>query len=1093
MLRVRFLPLIGLLGLLVLAFGVHAAGASIGIAGWADGAPDAPAWQLAASPSYDIDGTLFAAAQDGIWKSTDRGATWTLVLSLPGARHVVISPDFSSDGIVYGADDSHLYRSDDGGSHWTDLGTPPALDVLGLSPAFAADHTLIVAGDGGQVYRSGDAGATWTASNAGIDPGFFPFDIAFSPNFASDHTVFLAGFGPLYRSTDGGLTWTSLPGSHGPNYGVAVSPSYATDHTVIVSYREIEPSGVVPESGLFRSTDGGDTWTYAGWGTGGAYEPFPGPIAFSPNYAADRTVYVADMGTPFMGPRRVYRSVDGGETWSALPDPPSDAAAHDLLVTTGSLVVHLANDAGIWHYDDTTRNYLRNGDFEGDFGWIFGGARPPVYTSEQRHGGTRSVRTGLVTGTATYSYSEAWQEVEIPADATQVTLRFWRYAVSQEVPAGQAVQVPLEKLPHRLEDGRIPFGTAASDLQYALIIRPNGSLHWLLREKSNRQTWEEATYDLTSYRGQRVTIVFGTYNDSLDGITAMYVDDAALEVSFEELPTATPTFTPTATHTPTSTPTATPTPSPTATPSGLCQQLLINGSFETDEAWERGGLVLPSYVTDPVLDGLRSARTGLASGSPRYSYSEIWQRVTVPADADTVTLRFWRFTQSGEVTAGAKEIIPLAELPDRLIDGVIPFSPQASDLQYALVIRPNGTLHWLLRERANAQRWEMASFDLTAYRGQTITIDFGTYNDSLDGITAMYVDAVSLEACPPLHHSYLPHVVNRYPLPPEDALLVDGEWADRVIGHRLSPALYAYVGGALYRRTDAGGAWALMNASPPVASFKMAPSAPDVLYGGPGIACLAGGPDQPMYKSVDGGASWMELPTGLNLEPLLTHPSDPDRAFARGCDAPYLTTDGGMTWLARPDTGPETLWSIFEVRTMVDAPLVDGGGTPTWDRVYAGGASEGGGGVLAFTPDQGATWQRLSPLSGDIWWVTAVEADPYQAGRIWFAEPHGVWQTLDHGATWTLTDAGLEDVVYQDVPGATFGLYALRYHVGTDRLYLGTVRGLYWRQVTETTWHKVTGTPFDETEIDGLVLSQADPDLLYVNAADGVHVYTITP
>jgi len=570
---------LGLMCLILLLVGSGVFAASL--SNWQDGGPPGAAWRLAASPRYETDGTIFVATSTGIYRSTDRGANWTQIQNLPDAKWILVSPGYPDDPTLFSSTGASLYRSTDGGEHWDQLPTAPAHEALAISPNFVADGTLFAAGDQGYVYRSTDRGETWTLSNTGIASTFIAFEFAISPDFARDRTIFLAGFGPLYRSTDGGNTWTALNGSHGPNYGVAVSPNYRNDRTVIVTYREIEASGVVPESGVFRSTDGGNTWTYTGLGLPGYYAPFPGPVAFSPEYNTDHTVYVADMGTNFMGPRRIYRSVDGGETWAPMPDPPTDAAAHDLLATIGFDTVYLASDAGVWRNTDVCREYAQNGGAEYDFGWKFGGKQPAAYSTKQAYQGTRSIRTGILSGTPKASYSEAWQTITIPKDATSVTLRFWRYAQSEELATGTAQSIPESALPQRLVNGKIPFSPTSLDLQYALVIRPNGSLHWLLREKSNAQEWQLAEYDLTAYRGQRITIDFGTYNDSRDGVTAMFVDNVSLEVCFAETPTPTPTSaatetpTPTATNTPTPTPTATmtvtvspthtPTPTPTAT------------------------------------------------------------------------------------------------------------------------------------------------------------------------------------------------------------------------------------------------------------------------------------------------------------------------------------------------------------------------------------------------------------------------------------------------------------------------------------------------------------------------------------------------
>jgi bacillopeptidase F (M6 metalloprotease family) len=71
-------------------------------------------------------------------------------------------------------------------------------------------------------------------------------------------------------------------------------------------------------------------------------------------------------------------------------------------------------------------------------------------------------------------------------------------------------------------------------------------------------------------------------------------------------------------------------------------------------------------------------------------------------------------------------------------------------LQYAIIRDENDELiDTLLWQRSDDQAWTFHKFDLTAYAGQTIKLNFGVYNDGQDGITAMYLDDVSLEICYP--------------------------------------------------------------------------------------------------------------------------------------------------------------------------------------------------------------------------------------------------------------------------------------------------------------------------------------------------------
>lgn len=390
-------------------------------------------------------------------------------------------------------------------------------------------------------------------------------------------------------------------------------------------------------------------------------------------------------------------------------------------------------------------NKISNSGFETSESWTIPlTAYSAGYATEKAHAGSRSMRTGIINVLDNrYSYSDAAQYVSIPASAASATLSLWVYAISSE---NTTLALPP------ITQGKA-FGeeALASDVQYVLILDQNNIwIDTLIWQRSNAQQWVQYTFDLKKYAGRTIRLQFGTFNDGVSGITAMYVDDVTLDVCIYAAPTATPTvsptptFTPTPTYTPipTATPTTGPSPTPTATPS-TCYEEIENGGFEQISDW-----VIPiteftaGYSTDKAHTGNWSMRTGiLYTAHNRYSYSDFRQVVTIPTGKHAL-LRFWLFPQTEEPT------MQLA-IPSEPLATNIESVSLASDRQYALILDANGiwigTLVW---QRSNAQQWTLYTFDLSAYAGSTIKIQFGTYNDGYDGVTSMFVDDVSLQICP---------------------------------------------------------------------------------------------------------------------------------------------------------------------------------------------------------------------------------------------------------------------------------------------------------------------------------------------------------
>lgn len=329
---------------------------------------------------------------------------------------------------------------------------------------------------------------------------------------------------------------------------------------------------------------------------------------------------------------------------------------------------------------------------------------------------------------------------------------------------------------------------------------------------------------------------------------------------------------------------------------------------------------------------------------------------------------------------------------------------------------------------------------------------------------------------------------------PRDEAYINGARLDKVIGSRLSEVIYGYTeDGWLYRSNNNGTIWMLIAQSPAVTDFIFNVDNPDVIYGTNGVDCTDDSVN-PIYKSVDGGRTWLELPDSADKLPLLTNPSNEDMLFAADCGMLYLSTDGGMTWAEKPDLSPDALWSSFRVIDMAAAALV-GAGTdeePNWDQLYAGGINEEGTGVIAFSNDLGETWVRLTPnIDPAPWSLTAITANPYIEGQIGFVEPRSVWFTENFGVNWQVTTKGLNNVLDRGVSGAPFGLNAIVYHNESDTLYLATARGLYEKSPTGNTWSKIEDTSFDLAEITGIVLTTGTSDMIWLNSDDGVYIYEV--
>jgi hypothetical protein len=199
-----------------------------------------------------------------------------------------------------------------------------------------------------------------------------------------------------------------------------------------------------------------------------------------------------------------------------------------------------------------------------------------------------------------------------------------------------------------------------------------------------------------------------------------------------------------------------PSPTPTVTPPPAgCQNLILNGDFEGSTGWEFPITEWTAwYSTLHWLSPSRSARTGIDPATTnRWSYSSVRQLVTIPINATKVKLRYNYYAISGELLYG-KEADP-ESLPKFTKVGE-PFGNEPLDYDLMYIVATDqygnyiGTIaSWL----SNSQTWIYGVCGLMGgcgdYRGQTIMIEFGTFNNGWGGVSAMYIDDVELEVCTP--------------------------------------------------------------------------------------------------------------------------------------------------------------------------------------------------------------------------------------------------------------------------------------------------------------------------------------------------------
>lgn len=310
-------------------------------AGWstcAEGIPDEP------------DTYYFGAADGGVWKTLDAGLTWTSIADhapfsavgalaiAPGSPRTIYVGTGQVDTRYDIMEGSGIYKSIDDGTTWQSLGLaetlhigriwidprdPKTLLVAALGPVFGASA------DRG-VYRSEDGGQHWKqvlfvnehagAVDLAADPAY-P-DLIYAALWQVELEPWLSYFAPevgpgsgIWKSTDAGKTWSQtsrngLPDVPMSRIGLAVASGSGG--------RRVYASVLAPnKSGIFRTDDGGESWTSVNDDASLASSYFG---RLTPNPNSPDIVYATGVA--------LKRSTDGGRTFNVIKGAPGGDDYH---------------------------------------------------------------------------------------------------------------------------------------------------------------------------------------------------------------------------------------------------------------------------------------------------------------------------------------------------------------------------------------------------------------------------------------------------------------------------------------------------------------------------------------------------------------------------------------------------------------------------------------------------------------------------------------------------------------------------------------------------------------------------------------------
>ena len=312
-------------------------------------------------------------------------------------------------------------------------------------------------------------GSAWVQSSQGMYGGVIEA-LTVSPNYASDQTLVAATSVGIFRSTNGGESWSAANNEYASHLYVddlVLSPDYVSDGTLYASL-----------SWVYVSTDRGGSWTKLG--TTRPWNRYAPALEVAPD-----------------SPQTVFAGTDGQSLWrytsAAGPTPTSTTTSSPGTVTPTATPTATPTP--------TCENTLPHGDFEAGILPPWGSVGETQVTTARAHGGIRSVRLGG----ANHAGAEVFAGVELPPAATSMTLSYWWYVESSDPDLDADIMV-------------VVVGDEGDEM--AIEFLTNGS---------PRNAWHQSIFDMGSYAGRFAGVTFHVETNEASP-TSFYVDDVQVQV-----------------------------------------------------------------------------------------------------------------------------------------------------------------------------------------------------------------------------------------------------------------------------------------------------------------------------------------------------------------------------------------------------------------------------------------------------------------------------------------------------------------------------------------------------------------------------------
>ena len=505
----------------------------------------------------------------GVWKSTDGGVTWKPIFdgeSAPSIGALAVAPSnpnliYAGTGVntVYGdvTYGNGVYKSTNGGETWQHLGLEDTRHIARILVDPRNPDIVLVAALGHSygpneergVFRSTDGGKNWKKvlfkdnTTGAVDLCFEPgnpkvvyatlWHVVWKPDVKDQ--PFDPGSG-LYKSQDGGITWTQITGNGLPTAnwgraGVAIAPGMRGRRIYLLIEAKEKKDG-----GLFRSDDGGSSWKKVT-----EDKRISGYWYMSEIFADPKNPDVV-----YLPEQNFYRSTDGGKSFTAIKGAPGGDDYHTMWIDpTNPQRMILGTDQGAtitmngaetwspWYNQPTGEFYRVATDHRFPY-WVYG---------PQQDSGTAGIASRGNNGQIT---EHDWYPVGPGESGYTIPDPLDPEVVYNAGPGGSVVR--LSKTTGQVRDispAPIPQGSKYRfNWTVPLVFSPQDphllylGTQFLMKTSNAGTSWDEISPDLTRVRAdekdtkkRRGTILTVAPSPAREGVIWVGTDDGNIQIT----------------------------------------------------------------------------------------------------------------------------------------------------------------------------------------------------------------------------------------------------------------------------------------------------------------------------------------------------------------------------------------------------------------------------------------------------------------------------------------------------------------------------------------------------------------------------------